>query len=77
MPIRSGKKTKSIGYSTLLELDRFLSGRLGVSVGMVLAKSHRSLHVTSVLIPNGESLLEVHQIQHQSHQTEEVISGST
>ena len=43
MPIRSGKKTKSIGYSTLLELDRFLSGRLGVTVGMVLAKSHPKL----------------------------------
>ena len=31
---------KSIGYSLLLELDRFLSGKLGVSVGMVLASVH-------------------------------------
>ena len=34
---------KSIGYSLLLELDRFLSGKLGVSVGMVLANVHPEL----------------------------------
>lgn len=43
MPVKSSKKSKSIGYSLLLELDRFLSDDLGVSVGMVLARSHTKL----------------------------------
>ena len=44
MPVELNKKgKKGIGYSFLLEFDRFLSGKLGVNVGMVLAKVHPEL----------------------------------
>jgi len=46
------KKTGGITYGFLLEFDRFLSGKLGASVGLVLSKAHPILAVNFNVDPN-------------------------